>query len=122
MKRYCFAPRTLGLMVLVGLGAWSATAQTLTHRYSFSDTAGSTTFTDSVGGATGSLNNDTASNPNSASLDGSKLQLDGTGGYATLPTGLISGYTQLTVEFWADVNASVPLWSRIFSFGDQNGV
>jgi len=39
-------------------------------------------FTDSVGGANGTLNNAGASNPNSASLDGSQLQLDGTGGYA----------------------------------------
>ena len=121
MNRYSSTHRILGLVALVGC-AWSATAQTLTHRYSFNDTAGSVTFADSVGSANGSLNNDTAVNPNSASLDGTKLQLDGTGGYATLPTGIVSGYTQLTVEFWADVNASVPLWSRIFSFGDQNGV
>src|SRR5262245_37729798 len=122
MKRYSLTPRTLGVLALVGFGTCSATAKTLTHRYSFNDTAGSTTFADSVGAANGSLNNDTASNPNSASLDGTKLQLDGAGGYATLPTGLINGYTQLTVEFWADVSPSVPLWTRVFSFGDQNGV
>jgi hypothetical protein len=107
--------------VLCFSAAWCLSAQTLTHRYSFKDTAGSSTFDDSVGGADGSLNNTTASNPNSASLDGTELALDGTGGYANLPGGIISSYTQLTVEFWADFSASNPLWTRVFSFGDQNG-
>ncbi|SPE63295.1 LamG domain protein jellyroll fold domain protein [Verrucomicrobia bacterium] len=99
--------------------AYWASAQTLTHRYSFNDPAGSTNFADSVGGATGSLNNATAGNPNSASLDGMELLLDGTGGYATLAAGVISNYSQLTVEFWADFSVN-PNWTRVFAFGDQN--
>jgi hypothetical protein len=121
MNRYPLTQTTVGLLALLCFGAGSLTAQTLTHRYSFKDTAGSATFADSAGSANGDLNNSTAVNPNSASLDGTELLMDGTGGYATLPTGLISGYTQLTVELWADVNSGVPLWTRIFSFGDQNG-
>jgi len=113
-------PRRFTFLV-VCFGTWCASAQTLTHRYSFHDTAGSSTFVDSVDGANGTLNNATASNPNSASLDGSELVLDGTGGYANLPAGLISNYTQLTVEFWADFDASNPTWTRVFSFGSQNG-
>jgi hypothetical protein len=121
MKAHCLTEKKLGLLALLSFVTWCASAQTLTHRYSFKDTAGSSTFADSVGGADGSLNNSTASNPNSASLDGTELLFDGTGGYANLPTGLISNYTQLTVEFWADFSSSNPLWTRVFSFGDQNG-
>lgn len=109
------------MAVLCFSAAWCLSAQTLTHRYSFKDTAGSPTFADSVGGAVGALNNDTASNPGSASLDGTELVLDGNGGYAYLPGGIISNYTQLTVEFWADFSASNPLWARVCFFGDQNG-
>src|SRR5450759_5003124 len=87
------------LAVLCFSAAWCLSGQTLTHRYSFKDTAGSSTFADSVGGADGSLNNTTASNPNSASLDGTELLLDGTGGYAHLPGGTFNSCTQLTVEF-----------------------
>jgi hypothetical protein len=97
-----------------------ASGQTLIHRYSFSDTAGGSTFVDSVGTANGTLDNSSAVNPNSASLDGSQLQLDGTGGYAFLPSGMISGNTQVTIEFWASVSGANQFWSRVFSFGDQN--
>ena len=109
------------MVTLFGLGTWVTSAQVLTHRYSFQDTAGSSTFVDSVGGADGTLNNTTAGNPNSASLDGTELLLDGAGGYANLPAGIVSNYTQLTVEFWADFSASNPFWTRVFSFGDQSG-
>ncbi|HWX19167.1 MAG TPA: LamG-like jellyroll fold domain-containing protein [Candidatus Binatia bacterium] len=121
MRNYSLLQRKLGLLALICFATWCASAQTLTHRYSFKDTAGSSTFADSVGGSDGSLNNSTASNPNSASLDGTELLLDGTGGYANLPAGIISNYTSLTVEFWVDFSSSNPLWTRVFSFGDQNG-
>src|SRR5215469_14313023 len=91
----------LALLTLLGIGICAAPAQVLTHRYSFNDTAGSPTFADSVGGSTGNLNNTGSLNPNSASLDGAQLQMDGTGGYAVLPAGLLSTNTQATIEFWA---------------------
>jgi Immunoglobulin I-set domain len=90
---------------------------TLVHRYSFQDTAGSTTFADSVGGSTwdGTLQG-------SAALDGSSLQLDGSDGcFASLPSYIMSNYTQMTVEFWVDVAASNPIWTYVFSFGEQAG-
>ena len=90
---------------------------TLVHRYSFQDTAGSTTFADSVGGSAwdGTLQG-------SAALDGSSLQLDGSVGcYATLPSYIMSNYTQMTVEFWVDVAPSNPIWTYVFSFGEQAG-
>ena len=108
------------LLTLLGIGICTAPAQVLTHRYSFNDTAGSSTFADSVGGSTGNLNNTGSANPNSASLDGSQLQMDGTGGYAVLPAGLLSTNTQATIEFWASYNTN-PFWTRTFAFGDQTG-
>jgi hypothetical protein len=90
---------------------------TLVHRYSFHDAAGSSVFSDSVGGSTwdGTLNG-------SATLTGSSLQLDGSSGcYASLPPYITSGYAQMTVEFWVDVGPSNPVWTRIFSFGDGSG-
>jgi hypothetical protein len=95
--------------------ASASRAQTIVHRYSFNDTAGSTNFADSVGGPTwaGSL-------LGSAALDGSQLQLDG-GGWATLPAGIVSSYSQVTIEVWATFASSNPYWTRVFAFGDQNG-
>ncbi len=93
-------------------------AQTLTHRYSFQDPAGSQTFADSVGGTNwdGVLVNEFSD----AYLTGSSLVLDGSGDYAELPAGLMTNYTQITVEFWADLSSGNPTWTRVFSFGDQN--
>jgi hypothetical protein len=91
---------------------------TLVHRYSFQDTAGSLTCADSVGGPdwNGTL-------MGSAVLTGSSLQLDGsTGCYASLPPNIMSTYTQMTVEFWADIGAGNPFWTRVFSFGSTDGV
>lgn len=121
MREYNLTLVKQGLLAVLCFGAvLCASAQTLIHRYSFNDVAGSSTFTDSMGGADGTLNNSLATNPNSASLDGSQLQLDGTGGYANLPGGLISSNTQVTIEFWASFSSSNPYWTRVFAFGDQN--
>lgn len=99
---------------------FGANAQTLVHRYSFQDPAGSTNFVDSVGGPgwDGYLNDQAGGN---AQLTGSALVLDGQGDFAELPPGIMSNYTQITVEFWADINAGNPTWTRVFSFGSQNG-
>jgi hypothetical protein len=96
----------------------SVSAQTLLHRYSFSDPAGSSTFADSVGTANGTLEQGISTNANSAYLTGSQLQLDGTGGYALLPAGLLSSQTQVTIEFWASYGNN-QTWTRTFAFGDQ---
>jgi hypothetical protein len=85
-------------------------AQTLTHRYSFNNDA-----SDSVGGSTwnGVLQG-------TAIVDSSMLQLDG-GGFVSLPAGLITNYTQLSVEFWVTYAPNNLFWTRTFAFGDQNG-
>jgi len=89
---------------------------TLVHRYSFQDAANSSTFVDSVGGSgwNGSLSG-------TATLTGSNLVLDGSSGcYAYLPSDITSNYTQMTVEFWADIGNNPP-YTRVFAFGNQSG-
>ena len=96
----------------VALLATVAIAQpTLVHRYSFNDTSGSTTFTDSVGGA-----NWAGTLQGSAVLDGSMLQLDGQGSFATVPEGIVHSYTQVTIEFWVSFGPDNPFWTRTFAF------
>jgi hypothetical protein len=114
----CFASFSLTALCLVFVTG--ANAQTLTHRYSFNDPAGSTNFADSVGGSNwdGTIENPGGGSPY---LDGSSLSLDGLGDYAQLPAGIVTNATQLTVEVWVDIGASIPTWTRVFSFGDQNG-
>src|SRR5204862_6422765 len=110
-------PLTHSLLICLPLLVASPVlAQTLTHRYSFSDSTTSTNFHDSVGGSSwdGSL-------IGTAALDGSRLQLDGFGGWATLPPGIISNYNQVAIEFWATLSDQNPVWTRVFAFGEQNG-
>src|SRR6266436_2511302 len=114
MKQYTPTLLKPGLLAVLTSGAvLCGSAQNLIHRYSFNDPAGGSTFTDSVAGANGTL-------ISSASLDGSRLQLDGMGGYAVLPSNLISTNTQVTLEFWASYNNN-QTWTRTFAFGDQTG-
>jgi hypothetical protein len=90
----------------------------LVHRYSFQDTAGSSAVAESVGGPdwNGALQG-------SAVLTGTNLLLDGSAGcYVSLPANIMSNYTQITVEFWADIGAGNPDWTRVFSFGSSDGV
>src|SRR5271157_5029253 len=108
------------------VGAWSvilallvtlpaASAQTLTHRYSFFNEAnGSTTAVDSVGAANGSL-------VGAAAITNGQLVLSGaTGCYANLPGGLITGYSAVTLEAWADYE-TLPVNCYLFSFGNTDG-
>ena len=107
------------------LAAWSvsvallallpaASAQTLTHRYSFFNKAnGSTNVVDSVGTANGSL-------AGTAAITGGQLVLSGASGcYANLPTELITGYSAVTVEAWANYGTLVAN-CYLFSFGDTD--
>lgn len=118
MKKYHHDSRIIpSIAAAVGVFAYAAAAQpTLVHRYSFNDTAGSTTFADSAGGSSwaGTLQGN-------AALDGSKLQLDGQGSFATVPAGIVHSYTQVTIEFWASFGPDNPVWTRTFAFGDQTG-
>jgi hypothetical protein len=86
---------------------------TLTHRFSFNDSTGSATVSDSVGGTnwSGTVNG-------SATLDGSHLVLDGNNGYVQLPPGIIGGYSAVSIEAWASFGANAK-WARLWDFGDQ---
>ena len=90
-------------------------AQTLTHRYSiFNEPNGSTTITDVVASANGALHG-------TAAITGGQLVLNGmSGNYASLPGGLITGYSAVTVEAWADYG-TLPVNCYLFSFGNTDG-
>jgi len=82
----------------------------LAHRYSFTTDAH-----DSIGTAHGTLNGN-------AQVINDALVLDGTGGtFVQLPSGLVSGASAVTLEFWATYGANGN-WSRVFDFGKTNGV
>ena len=81
----------------------------LAHRYSFA-----TNIWDSIGMAHGTL-------AGNATVTNNALQLTGTAGdYVSLPGGLVSGSSALTVEFWATFGANGN-WARVFDFGNMNG-
>ena len=89
----------------------SPTAGSLVHRYSFSETGG-TTVADSVGGPvwTGTL-------PNGGALAGGRLTLSsGSQQYASLPAGIVGSLSNFTILAWVNLNSSSN-WSRIFDFG-----
>jgi len=90
----------------------SPTLGSLVHRYSFSESGGAT-VADSVGGPvwTGIL-------PNGGTLAGGQLALSGSLQYASLPAGVVSSLTNVTVMAWVNL-ATVNYWSRIFDFGND---
>ncbi len=114
---------SLALFLLVGGGA--AFAQTVTHRWSFNQSAGAavagTSFTDSASGSAAIVRG------NNATLTGTSLQLPNittTGNqtsaaisaYLDLPNGIISSKTDLTLEMCA-TPSSYQSYQRLFDFG-----
>ena len=101
-----------------GQNSTPATATTLSpiidslvHRYSFGETGGNT-VADSVVGPVwaGTL-------PNGGTLAGGQLALSGALQYASLPSGIVSGLSNVTLMAWVNL-ASVNYWSRLFDFGN----
>ncbi len=89
------------------------------HRYSFNGD-----LTDSVGGANGVLINGNGG----AGFSGGLLNLNnpigiasgGTNGnYIELPTSVIAGRSEVTIEGWGRFDNEGSNWVRIFDFGDQ---
>lgn len=107
-----------GINTNVG-AVWSfitAPAPFLMHRYSFSETGGTNTA-DAVGGPVwgGSL-------PAGGSLAGGQLSLMASAQqYASLPAGIVSMLSNVTVAAWLQV-ASLSNWARIFDFGNNTTV
>jgi hypothetical protein len=93
--------------VLTLLAATNVSNADIIHRYSFN---GNTS--DSVGGEDAVLNG-------TATVDSTKLVLDGSmGAYASLPiTDSISNLTNMTIEGWAQWDDPGSQWERIFDFG-----
>ena len=88
----------------------------LIHRYSFSDS----NVVDSVGGANGQPALDpNKTNPNPVVFTNGQAVLDGSGGYISLPSGLVSSLSNLTVETWVTWTGG-PDWQNIFSFGNTD--
>jgi hypothetical protein len=81
----------------------------LVDRYSFDGSA--TTVIDSVGDKDGTL-------AGGATVSGGALQLSGGGQYASLPAGILQGFSSLTIETWFiwDTNTA-QTWARVFDFG-----
>ncbi len=91
----------------------------LLHRYSFDGPAGSTTITDSVGNANGTLINGSAT----ATLTGSgQLTLDGnvSKAWVSLPSGILPQLTNATFETWAQNNDAYCDWQELWTFGTNN--
>lgn len=93
----------------------AASAQSLVNRWSFNEPAGSLTVTDSVSSVVGNLNG-------SAALDGSgNVVLDGSSGTCvTMPGGLVSSFSAVSIEAWL-TNSASPDNVCLFSFDDGTG-
>lgn len=104
-----------GGLLILWLMPLVVSAQTLTQRYSFfNEPNGSTTATDLVASANGTLQG-------GAVITGGQLVLNGASGtYLNLPGGLITGDSVVTVEAWADFG-TLPVNCYLFSFGNTDG-
>ncbi len=97
-------------------GVWSfstAPLPALAHRYSFSETSG-TTVADSEGGPAwnGTL-------PNGGAFASGQLTLaSASSQYVGLPAGIVGALTNFTIESWVRLN-SAGGWARIFDFGNN---
>lgn len=115
-SRKCVA---MGVMLGIATGGLLHRADAaLQHRYSFSESGGSgTVLVDSVGAAHGTIAEGGANN---ATVGGGQVTLTGgakgSSDYVSLPSGLISGFADATIEVWATQH-SIQNWSRIFDFG-----
>ncbi len=103
-----------------------AGGQTVTHRWSFSQTGSATNGTplpDSLGGAPAIIRG------SGSALGGGSITLPGNSdgnaapaavsGYIDLPNGIVSANPDLTVELWGTVR-SAETWQRMIDFGRMN--
>jgi hypothetical protein len=103
-------------------GSITTTPLALLHRYSFTNDA-----SDSVGGpawdgtlvpASGGLN---ATIANGLILPGNRVGGVGYSGYVSLPNGMLTNTTSLTVECWVTQNQGND-WAELWDFGVNNNV
>ncbi|MGC3961179.1 MAG: hypothetical protein QM813_25605 [Verrucomicrobiota bacterium] len=104
---------SLSNSVSLTVSTWT-NSTSMVHRYSFSETSGSTAA-DSVGGASGD-----ATIYNSALFNAGQLELNGVDGYASFPAGLLTNLNAVTIETWVTLG-TVGNWAVMFTFGDSDG-
>ena len=104
--------------VAVTSPAITVASQTLLHRYSFVSDA-----SDSVGGANGTIVAGTtgaaATIANGLVLPGNTVGGNGYSGYVSLPAGILTNTTSLTVECWATQNQG-NTWAELWDFGTNS--
>jgi hypothetical protein len=105
---------TLSNTVSVAVGPYTNNVTSLLHRYSFSETEG-TTAVDSIGGTAGD-----GTYNGTIVLNGSQLDLNGVDGYVQLPAGIVTNLEAITIETWASFAPSNGNWSVLFTFGDMD--
>ena len=98
---------------------------TMIHRYSFSESAGSTAVKDSVGTADGTVVGNGAVFNGKGQLTlpgGTSSSADATtiSGYVDLPNHIINSLTNVSFETWMTYD-SASQWQRIFDFGTSDG-
>jgi hypothetical protein len=89
---------------------------TLVHRYSFNETSG-TNVADSIGGPAwmGTL-------PRGGTLGGGQVAIaSNLQQYIQLPVGILSNYTQVTIEAWVTFPDQLPVNCFFFGFGNYSG-
>ncbi|HWY74334.1 MAG TPA: LamG-like jellyroll fold domain-containing protein, partial [Verrucomicrobiae bacterium] len=99
------------MLVILGLPS-RLPAQTLQHRYSFAGDA-----SDSIAGANGTLTGNAYVSNNVLNLPGGGTSANPQG-YVTLPNGIVSNNTSITVECWLTDNGGL-VWAEAWCFGDS---
>jgi len=89
---------------------------TLVHRYSFSETGGAV-VDDSVGGAAW---NGTLPNGGAFNGTGQLLLTNTTSQYVSLPSGILSNYTAVTIEEWLTLQSNSS-YTMYWDFGNTDG-
>ncbi|HHY83910.1 MAG TPA: hypothetical protein GYA07_00030, partial [Verrucomicrobia bacterium] len=120
-----YGGRTDDVTLTVELPAGFTKGQ-LIHRYSFNEAPDTTTVTDSVGGAHGTVINLVPGSAEDNFNGLGQLVMSGTGNsgspgsaYVDLPNGLVSGLSAVTIEGWVVWRSEVQ-HTRFFDFGNSN--
>jgi len=101
----------------------------LVHRYSFNQSPGEQTVTDSISGSHGAIYYAASSSPwTNGTPDGSDftgngtLRLNGVSGYVDLPPRLVSWFSNATFEAWFKwYGPATSVWQRVWDFGSSDG-